>query len=70
MKKAFPRVVTILSKVRDLSEDEIDNLKIESLDCLVSFITTYPDLVTNDESLKVIINLVFKNMVELDDEIS
>ncbi len=39
LKKAFPRVLTILSKVRDIKEDDYDNMKIEALDCLVSFIT-------------------------------
>ncbi len=45
LKKVFPRVMSILSKVRDINDDDYDNLKIEALDCLVSFVVTYNDLI-------------------------
>lgn len=70
LKKVFPRIVNILSKLRDLNTEDEGDLKVEALDCLVNFVICYPDLVAQDESLKVLINLIFKNMVELDEEIS
>lgn len=69
LKKVFPRVTSILSKVRDINDDDYDNLKIEALDCLVSFIITYNDLVKTDDSLRMIIDLIFKNMIEIEDDI-
>jgi hypothetical protein len=69
LKKVFPRVMTILSKVRDINDDEYDNLKIEALDCLVSFVITYNDLIQKDDALRMIIDLIFKNMIEIEDDI-
>lgn len=43
----------------------------ESVECLVNVIEKYPDLVEKDDNtLRKVVELIFKNMVEIEDQIS
>jgi hypothetical protein len=59
-----------MTKVRDLDLDDDWNTKIESVDCLVSMVSRYTDLVKDDAQFVPVIELIFKNMLELDNEIA
>lgn len=58
-----------MEKVRSLDQDVNSNLKIESVECLVNVIEKYPDLVDNKQILTQVIELIFKNMIEIEDEV-
>lgn len=59
-----------MSKVRDIDFDDDNNIKIESVECLLNLISRYQDLVKTDQQFIPIIELIFKNMLELENEIS
>ena len=59
-----------MSKVRDIDFDDDNNIKIESVECLLNLIIRYQDLVKTDQQFIPIIELIFKNMLELENEIS
>ena len=44
MKKKFDVLINVMSRVRQIDQDENSNLKIESVECLVNVIEKYPDL--------------------------
>jgi hypothetical protein len=69
IKKYFQSILMVMTKVRDLDLDDDQNIKIESVECLINFISRYPDLVKKDEQFTPIIELIFKNMLELENEI-
>lgn len=58
-----------MSKVRDIPDQTDSNTKIESVESLVSVIERYPEIADNKEVLKSVVELIFKNMLEIDDEI-
>lgn len=70
LKKYYPQILIVMSKIRDLNLDDDQNMKIESVECLINFVTAYPDLVKTKEQITPLIEIIFKNMLELDDEIS
>lgn len=70
IKKYFQQILIVMTKVRDIDFDDDNNIKIESVECLLNFISRYPDLVKNDQQFIPIIELIFKNMLELENEIS
>lgn len=69
LKKYYPQIFVVMSKVRDLKLDDDQNMKIESVECLINFVSSYPDLVKKNEQITPLVEIIFKNMLELDDEI-
>lgn len=58
-----------MSKVRDIPDQNDSNTKIESVESLVSVIERYPGLASEQNLLKSVVELVFKNMLEIEDEV-
>lgn len=58
-----------MSKVRDIPDQNDSNTKIESVESLVNVIERYPELAQDENTLKSVVELVFKNMLEIDDEV-
>lgn len=69
-KKRFDDLIIVMSRVRDFPDDSNSNLKIQSLETLVFMLESYPELIEgNDTKLTQVVELIFKNMIEIDDEI-
>jgi hypothetical protein len=56
-----------MSSVRENEKDPNSNLTIESVESLVNMIERYPELSKNQQNLKSVIELIFKNMIEIED---
>ncbi len=71
-KKLTPDLVIVMSKARELDNDPNSSLKSESVESLIFILERYPEIVkqNNAELLKQIIELIFKNMIEIEDEIN
>lgn len=59
-----------MSKVRDIPDQNDSNTKIESVESLVNVIERYPELASDEATLKSVVELVFKNMLEIEDEVA
>jgi hypothetical protein len=58
-----------MSKVRDIPDQNDSNTKIESVESLVNVVERYPELASNEATLKSVVELIFKNMLEIEDEV-
>ena len=56
-----------MSKVRDMNLDDDQNIKMEAVECLVNFVEQYPDLAKNAEQITPLVEIIFKNMLEIED---
>lgn len=71
VKRKFNDLIHVMGRVRELDPDQNSNLKVESVECLVNVIEKYADLVEKDDNtLRKVVELIFKNMVEIEDQIS
>lgn len=71
VKRKFNDLIHVMGRVRELDPDQNSNLKVESVECLVNVIEKYQDLVEKDDNtLRKVVELIFKNMVEIEDQIS
>lgn len=69
LKKIFDDLITLMAGVRAFDNDPDSSLKSESVDCLIMMAERYPDLVVNNfDRLQKIVELIFLNMMEIEDE--
>lgn len=69
-KKRFDDLITVMTRVRDFPVDSNSNLKIQSLETLVFMLESYPELLENNQNkLTQVVELIFKNMIEIEDEV-
>lgn len=45
-------------------------MKIEAVDCLINFVRNYPDLAQKKEQIVPLLEIIFKNMLEIEDEVN
>jgi hypothetical protein len=70
-KQRFDDLLVVMGKVREFPDDSNSNLKIQSLETLIFMLESYPDLLEErDDKLTQVVELIFKNMIEIEDEVN
>ena len=69
-KKKFDKFLIVMSRVREFDDEVNSNLKTQSIEPIIFLLDNYPELIENNtEKLTLLVELIFKNMIEIEDEI-
>lgn len=69
-KKKFDELLIVMSRVREFDDEVNSNLKTQSIEPIIYLLDCYPELIENNiEKLTLLVELIFKNMIEIEDEI-